>query len=57
MEKSNIDSITFKSSIEHPDSDLMIQYQKETGKRSVWGGKQTKQFLKWKELNVYQKKK
>lgn len=31
------------------ESDLMLQFEKESGKHAVWGGKKTKGFLKWKE--------
>lgn len=42
------DPITGATGILHPDSDLMKQYEKRTGKHAVWGGHETKQFLKWK---------
>ena len=47
-----IDPIIMKSAITHPDSDLMIQYEKETGKHAVWGGRVTKQFIRWMGENV-----
>jgi hypothetical protein len=30
-------------------TDLMREFEAETGKKAIWGGKITKGFLKWKE--------
>lgn len=31
------------------ENDLMLQFEKETGKNAIWGAKKTKGYLKWKE--------
>lgn len=33
---------------EEDEEELMIRFEKETGKNAVWGGKVTKQYKTWK---------
>lgn len=33
--------------------DKLKEFERETGKNAMWGGKITKQFKEWKENNEY----
>lgn len=43
------DAVTLETAKTAKDNDLYLQFEKETGKHAIWGGKETKGYLSWKK--------
>jgi len=51
--RNNADVIFDEDIPDLSDNQIVKLFEKETGKNAVWNGKETKNFIKWKESNDY----